>query len=515
MDQNQRIIANRNKQTAINLFSGILALVVSACVSFFVTPYLVKEVGVEASGFANLANNFVTYASLLTLAINSMGSRFMSITYYNNDLERCKKYYSSIFVANLAVVLVLVVPATVMVFNIQNILDVSSANLLPVKIVFAISFANFFVGLFNSCLSIPLLVLNKNSITNLFSIANSLFKAAFLLVVFLCFPAQIYWTALAGFVFTILSFPFYLAIKRKFFKDVPFSFKAFGWRYVWELFKSGIWNAINQCGNILMSGLDLLLANVLISGTEMGVLSVAKTIPLVIVSLSTTINTNYSSKLIISYSVDSEEDFAKALEQSCRVSCHLVSVPIAVFCVFSFSFFNIWQPTLDPLKLAILAIMTISYFIPFTGTTALFNVFTAKNKLSFNALTYLGFAAASFLCTFLLVRFTTLGVYAVALVSSVFSIVRNLALIIPYYGKLMSKPLHYYYRFVLLSLLAFAIACAVSSVVLFALKPASWMMMVVAVFLSAVISYVTTFFVTYDAEQKSAVYGRIMKLWRK
>lgn len=515
MDQNQRITSNRKKQTAINLASGIIALIVSSCISFFVTPYLVKEVGVEASGFANLANNFVTYASLLSLAINSMGSRFMSVAYYNNDLDKCKKYYSSLFIANLAIVLILIVPATIITFNIENILDVSNANILPVKIVFSMSFANFFVGLFNTCLSMPLLVLNKNSVSNIVSICNSLFKALFLLVVFACFQAEIYWTALSGLVFTVACLPFYLIVKKRIFKDVPFSIKSFDFKCIWDLFKSGIWNAVNQCGNILMSGLDLLLANIFFSGTEMGVLSVAKTIPLIIVSLSTTINSNYSSKIIISYSVDSEADFEKSLEESCRVSCHLVSVPIAVFCVFSFSFFNIWQQTLDPTKLTILAIMTISYFIPFTGTTALFNIFTAKNKLSFNAISYLIFAALSFVTTLLFAKFSNYGIYAVAVISSVFSIVRNLFLIIPYYAKLMKKKIYHYYKNVLLSLLVFAISLFISASLLLLTKPTTWKMMIISVLVATIVSYAITFFAIYDKNQKDKILKKLERLWKK
>lgn len=515
MDQNQRIISNRKKQTAVNLTSGIIALIVSSCISFFVTPYLVKEVGVEASGFANLANNFVTYASLLSLAINSMGNRFMSISYYNNDLNKCKKYYSSLFMANIAIVLALIIPATILIFNLEKVLDVSAVNILPVKIVFSISFANFFIGLFNTCLSIPLFVLNKNSISNIVSICNSLFKAIFLLVVFSCFQAEIYWTALSGLVFTIFCLPFYMVIKKHFFKDVSFSLKFFDFKCIKELFTSGIWNAVNQCGYILMSGLDLLLANIFFSGVEMGILSVAKTIPLIIVSLSTTINSNYSSKIIISYSVDSDADFEKSLDESCRVSCHLVSVPIAVFCAFAFSFFNIWQKTLDPEKLTILAIMTISYFIPFTGTTPLFNIFTAKNKLSFNALSYLGFAVISFVVTLLFAKFSNYGIYAVALTSSVFSVVRNFFLIIPYYGVLMKKKQFHYFKNVLLSLLAFAVSLLISSITLLMFRPTTWKIMIISVFVATLVSYLVDFFVIYDNEQKSKYIKKLRTLWKK
>ncbi|HEX3026780.1 MAG TPA: hypothetical protein VHR42_06090, partial [Clostridia bacterium] len=65
----------QSRQTTFNLFSGILALMISLAVNFFLSPFIVRHLGEEANGFMQLANNFVTYASLLTLAFNSMASR--------------------------------------------------------------------------------------------------------------------------------------------------------------------------------------------------------------------------------------------------------------------------------------------------------------------------------------------------------------------------------------------------------------------------------------------------------
>lgn len=68
-----------NKRLAINIIANIIAFAVNFVISFFLTPYIVETVGKEAYGFVSLGNNFVNYASLITVALNSMASRFITI----------------------------------------------------------------------------------------------------------------------------------------------------------------------------------------------------------------------------------------------------------------------------------------------------------------------------------------------------------------------------------------------------------------------------------------------------
>lgn len=64
-----------NKQTTINLITSLAAFVINAGISFVLTPYILEKLGNEAYGFIGLAYDFVNYAGILTLALNSMSCR--------------------------------------------------------------------------------------------------------------------------------------------------------------------------------------------------------------------------------------------------------------------------------------------------------------------------------------------------------------------------------------------------------------------------------------------------------
>ena len=68
-----------NRRLAINLIANTISYGTTAVIAFFLTPYLVSTIGKEAYSFYPLANNFVNYMSVVTISLNSMASRFITI----------------------------------------------------------------------------------------------------------------------------------------------------------------------------------------------------------------------------------------------------------------------------------------------------------------------------------------------------------------------------------------------------------------------------------------------------
>lgn len=87
-----------NRKTIINLICSISVLITNVIISFFLSPYIVKHIGVEANGFVTLANNFVTYANLIVTALNSMAARFITVILPLNIQKSSIRTLSPIFI---------------------------------------------------------------------------------------------------------------------------------------------------------------------------------------------------------------------------------------------------------------------------------------------------------------------------------------------------------------------------------------------------------------------------------
>ena len=70
------------KQFIINLAASLVNFAVNMGIGFAITPFIVSRVGAEAYGFAGLANTMVGYATLFTIALNSVAGRFITVAYH-------------------------------------------------------------------------------------------------------------------------------------------------------------------------------------------------------------------------------------------------------------------------------------------------------------------------------------------------------------------------------------------------------------------------------------------------
>lgn len=83
------------KQLLVNMVASLVNFAVSVGIGLVLTPYIVRSIGAEAYGFVGLANTFVSYAQLLTIALNSVAGRFITVAYHEGDDSKANGYYSS------------------------------------------------------------------------------------------------------------------------------------------------------------------------------------------------------------------------------------------------------------------------------------------------------------------------------------------------------------------------------------------------------------------------------------
>ncbi len=506
----RRNLSNRT-QTAINLATGIFTMLVSLGINFFLSSYIVSELGEEANGFSQLANNFVTYASLLTLAFNSMAGRFISVSYHENDFKRMKSYFSSVIICNMVVIFILLPISVMTIQNLERLIVIENADIQHVKYLFSCVFINFFANIVISIYSISTFVLNKIYIHNLLKAFQTALNGILLLVFFSVLQPKIYYVSLCAMLMTLIVMPLYVVIQKKLMPQLHFSFHDFRIDAVKQMLKSGIWNTVNQGGNLLMTGLDLLLANLFVSPAMMGLLSVAKVVPNAIINLATTLNTNFAPEIVMQFAKHDRDAMLHTLRSNMKISSVLISIPIVIFCSFGVAFFSLWVPSLDPKALTILSLLTCLALIPTAGTQTLYNVFTATNKLKVNSLAFVGTGLLNIGIVYHLLRHTALGIYAIAGVSSILTIFRSVIITLPYTAKLMNLPWYEFYKDMGLSMICAGINYCISIIVQMLFSTTNWIMLLVAIIITCILTLIADSFVILNHEDRDHLIGRMRK----
>lgn len=503
-------ITSQSTSTFANLFTNVLTMAVNFAVNFFLSPFIVRSMGEAANGFTQLAANFVTYASLVSAAFNSMAKRHISVCYHGGDHGKMNTYYSSVVACNIVIAAFFIPVFTYVILRLDSLISIGDSEPSDVRVLFSCVFFSYILELFLSAYSSFLFVLNKIYIQNTINMARAVLNAMLLLCLFSVLPPKMYYISLCSVCLTVAGIPIYRRLKKKLLPELRFLRRLVKWKAVLELLRSGIWNTVNQGGEMLMTGLDLLLTNLFIDAKTMGLLAIAKMAPTAIISLGTAVNTSFAPALTMDWAREDSRTIMAQLRRSMKISSIMLSVPGAVFCGFSVAFYTLWQPTLDSQKLAVLSILSFLAYIPCSGTQALYNVFTAANRLKWNSVTFLITGCLNVVIVYLLLRFTAVGVYAVAGVGPILLVIRELTLTFPYITRLLGQKWNVFYKDAAYSLLCFGVNFCVARLVGHLFDEGVWVSLIFAIALSCVISLLLDMFLLLTKEERSALVNKLL-----
>ena len=436
---------SRNQQTIINITAAELNMLVTTLISFVLSPYIASTLGVEANGFVGLAQNFITYAALISTALNSMGSRFMMMAYYNDEHDKFRRYYSSLLFADLLLAVTFGVLGGLCVWKLEILLDIPAEIVGDVKLLFAMIFANFSLSTAMTVWATAPFLKNRLYLNSVNNTASAVVRGLMILGLFLCLEPTVSFVGFATLISGCVVYGIQFFYKQSLFPELRARRQDFSWSAIRELLSSGIWNTVSSLGHILTSGIDLLVTNLFVNATAMGMLSVAHTMPTFVSSLNSTIAGAFTPSLMIDYAQNRSDSLIKTIRQSAKIISVICSLPLGFLLVYGQEFYALWQPTQDARTLHILSAIIIFGRVFFTGMQPLFDVFTVANKVRENSIVTIVTGLASVGLMYLLLVFTDLGVYAIAGASVVCCFFKNVLFVIPYTGKYLGlKPTVFY-----------------------------------------------------------------------
>lgn len=418
---------DNNKQLFINLLSNTLNLIAGLCISFFFTPYLIRTVGRDAFGFVPLANDFVNYISIVVGAFNSMAGLFITIKIHQQDSAGANAYFSTVFYTNIGLAALVGIFSVPMVYFLEQLIHIPPESLASIKLLFGLSIAAFVVGLGTSVFGVAAFCQNRLDISSGINIGSTVLKVSLLIILYSLLTPNIAYIGIVTMVMTLFIACANFVVTRKLLPHIHFRRALFDRSIVKKLVDSGVWNSVTQLSALLLDGLDLLIANIFIGPTAMSYLAIAKTIPTAIRSLISALVGAFMPQFTILYAKKDQAGLLKEIKFSIKLLGMIISIPVAGLVAYGDVFFPLWLPGQDVMLLQLLSIITLGVLFVSGSINSLYNVFTVTNKLRVPAIVLLITGLVNVSVVFLLLKTTDLGVYAIAGVSTILGIIRNLA----------------------------------------------------------------------------------------
>lgn len=514
MKKNKELSSNQS--IALNLFVSFVTYIVTFGISFFLSPYIVRTVGVDAYGFVSLANNFISYASLITIALNALAGRFITIKIKEQDYDSANKYYSSVFIGNLFLSGVLLILALIVWIFLEKLINIPENIFWDVKILFAALFINCIISTITSVFGTATFVTNKLYLSSIRSIESSIIRAIVLVVAFAFFSPKISYIGFTSLLMGIYCAIYNIHYTKRLTPYLKLNINNFEFSKVKELVTSGIWNLVTKLSQILIDGLDLLIANLFIDSGSMGVLSLAKTVPSMISSIVGTMVGSFSPNFTFLYAEKKYEELKQSVKQSMKIMGIVCNVPIVVLLVCGSQFFSLWQPTQDAKQLQLLSILTCAGLIVNGGINSIYNIFTVVNKLRYNSLVLLVSSIISITITFILVKTTELGVYAIAGVSTCVMIIKNLVFIVPYAAKCLNFKWYAFYSEILRCVLFVALSSVVcqfliNEILVKVFNTTTWLTFFMSASIVVIVSFSIGLFVILKKRERTMLFDMIKR----
>ncbi|MBR1467663.1 MAG: oligosaccharide flippase family protein [Bacteroidaceae bacterium] len=437
---------SNNRQIARNLIFNSASFVINFFISFFFTPYLIRVVGKEAYSFFPLINNMIGYTSIITTAVGSMAGRFITMSIYKDDIEEANRYLNSKWIANLFLSVVFTLTGVVVVVFIDDILTVPSYLLSDVRWLFGIGLFSIVLGMLTGYLGIPAYVRNRVDLSSSRNVMTNIIRISSIFVLFALFKPSIVYMSLSALIASIAGIIFNYNLKKKLLPELTISpRKYFKFSYVRTLVGSGIWNSVNSLSNTLLYQLDLFITNIFISAAATGDYAIAKTAPNLILQLLAMLSGTFVAHFNILYAKGEINTVVAETRKSMVIVGMLIGLPIGFLAIFSDSFYNLWVPGQNTETLYWLTVLTVVPMVLGGSINPIFGLFTTTNKLKIPSLVVLISGLLQTAVIVLLLKYTSLGIWAIAITSLVQSVLRN-SLFSPIYGaKVLNKPWHTFY----------------------------------------------------------------------
>lgn len=503
------------KRLMINILATIIAFVVNMGISFFLTPYVVEHIGVEANGFFGLANNFVQYAQLFTVALNSMAGRFITVKIHQKDNEGASRYFSSVIIANVILSIVLTVVFGIIIVFIDKLFDISFNMIGDVKLLWIFIFSNFILGIFTSIYSTATFVKNRLDLSSLANIVGYTIRAAILIICYVFLDANVVWyMGLATFFSGLYLLIANIKYKKQLAPELKFDKSKYDFKAIKELISSGIWNTITKLSSILSSGLDLVISNLFINAKAMGILSISKILPTNILSLFSTVGYVFAPELTKHYAKNDFEKIKEQLFYSIKFLAMFSSIVMAVLFAFGQEFYMLWQPTQDSIQLYILTVISCLQLVFCLPLEPLYNVFTATNKIKTSSIALIISSTSTIVTVFIALRFATTEMAKLIIIagtSTIMEIIRVLVFLPIFGAKYIGCKKTTFYPLILKNAISVVILTALGFWIKSIFIPNSWLNLLLVVIILGIVGLILNAVFLLNKEDRISFVNKIKR----
>lgn len=504
-----------NKRLFQTIIVSGSSVIIGYLINFFVTPYITTNIGIDAYGFVSIAGTTVNYATIITTALTSFIVRYISINYHKGDIEEANKYYSSSIAASSVLAGITFLVALCITFKLELVLKIPEELVESVKILFVIVYINFFVTTITTSFGASAYIKNRLDIIGCAKVVGHLCDVVVLLCLFSAFAPKVWFVSLGTLSISLLLLFVSYTMKCKLTPELSYKRKDVSFHRVKKMMSNGVWNSLNSLGNMLNSGLDLIIANLMLNGIQTGQIAIAKTIENMFVMLYQLIFQPFQPRLLKAYADGDKRVFVCEVQKCMKISGLFSNLAFAGFFSLGQLYFKLWLPDQDYSYLAMLTIVTVFGAITAGIIQPIYYINTLDLKVKLPCLLTILSGVINVVMMYFLLRFTKLGPFAVVSTTVEIMLLLNIFFNPLYSAKCIGVSPKFFYTVMIRHFISAGIMTFVFCGIERILKPSTWVGLILAALSMCVIGSLIHLIIVYTNDEKNKILNMIKSILRE
>lgn len=504
-------------KNAKNLAANLTAFVVTFAISFFLSPFVVRTLGVEANGLIGLSTSFMNYASVLTIILSSMAARFITIELRAGDAQAAEEYYTASYVSDLFGAAVLLPVMVLTVINLATWFDVPPHLVADAQLLIALIFAHFLLSLVLPRWTVGTWATNNLYLDSLRTMQSVLIRGGLTLILFVFLDPNVAYVGLATLVAGIFAIAFSGYYKHRLLPELRIRPSAFRWRRLRDLLAGGLWNSINYAGNLLTTGFHLLLANLFLGATATGLLALAMTVPAMVNQLAMNLSSVFLPSLAFAFADSDRAAMRRQTRRAMSITALLTMMPLAALMVFGEAFFALWVPSEDAALLNLMSVAAAAGLVVACAAQPLQNVFVITNSQRVHSIASLAMGIANMALALVLLTFTDWAVFAILASAAATILIRVLVFTVPMAARRVQAPGRTFLPEVGRSIGYLAVLVGVGVLIRLIHPPTSWLGFIVAVGVMCVVGSLVNLLVLTERADRQMAFSAVRRFlpWKR
>jgi O-antigen/teichoic acid export membrane protein len=330
------------KQVPLNLVSNILLFIFNILIWLWLIPYLIKNLGVAGYGLIPLAAQLTNYVGLITVAINSAVSRYLTLYLQRKDYLKSNKVFNTAFFS-LSVLLIALVPLLLYFCKLAPTFFDVPADLSQDAFYFFIAFMGMFLlDTFRSNFSVSPFALNRLDIRNVIDIAILCIRVVAIVLLFNVLSPRLIHVGLGYFMGAIVGLILSIWIWKRLTPQLHISKDYYSHSFLKEIASTSGWLVVNQVGSLLFLSIDLIVVNKLFGAAAGGEYATILQWSNLLRSMAGTLAGVLTPVIITLYARRQIEQLINVSKASVKFMGMGMALPIGLMCGFAPSLLSLW-----------------------------------------------------------------------------------------------------------------------------------------------------------------------------